>query len=182
MPFWIYNFYRSLERSTAQQDYYNVLKDGTCISLPRRELMWKLFDLCWLFSWKDLEIFLALAKTELWWLFIVGWFLAMGKKVFVESSLLIRNGQHVALKAKAYFSHIKKLPKFLPTSKDILRWSSFSFSVLCWEKKITTLWTSAVFLSKRSFSWCDWYHNYSAGHKLSRAKSICQFVCISYFN
>lgn len=102
-----------MEKNTAQQDYYKVLKDGTCISLACRELMWNLFDLCWLFSWKDLEIFLALAKTALWWLFIVGQFLAMDKKVFVEVSLLIHNKQHVALKANSYFSYIKKLSQFL---------------------------------------------------------------------
>lgn len=119
MIFQIYYFCRPLDKSTAQQDYYNVLEDGTCISLACGELMWDLFDLCWLFSWKDLEIFLALAETALWWLFIVGQFLAMDKKVFVEVSLLIHNGQHVALKANTYFSHIKPRPQFLPASRDI---------------------------------------------------------------
>lgn len=136
----IYYFYGSLEKSAEQQDYYNVLRDGTCVSLACRELMWNLFDLCCLFSWKDLEIFLALVKTELCWLFIVGQFLAMDKKVFVEISLLIQNGQHVALKANTYFSHVKKTPPIFTNTQRYLKgvYISFFQYAQCWEIVLQT--------------------------------------------
>jgi hypothetical protein len=68
-----------------------------------------------------LEIFLALAETELLWLFIVGHILAIDKKVFVEVNLLVHYGPHVALKAKDIFLLLKTSPVFFAKDQRYIK-------------------------------------------------------------